>query len=260
MLVACQPRGAAAVRESLLMKTRIFGLAALASVALLAGGVGQASAATCSGEVTTNGTTTLPGTSIGAIASGCEIGPYNATLGQNGTGIPTVNPTDNPSVYLFQLTAATTLSINVQVGNNGTGNNINVELGYWGTNGTSTSTAGLTFSSTNPPALSSDLASTFVAYQSGPTTTPTEITETLAAGWYVLDTYLGTCVNGANNNNCSNISDPTDPQFQDQFVIDALLGTTPLPATLPMFAGGLGFVGYLAKRRKQNARKALVAA
>lgn len=26
---------------------------------------------------------------------------------------------------------------------------------------------------------------------------------------------------------------------------------TPLPATLPLFAGGLGFVGYLARRRKQ---------
>jgi hypothetical protein len=35
---------------------------------------------------------------------------------------------------------------------------------------------------------------------------------------------------------------------------------TPLPATLPLFAGGLGFVGYLTKRRKQNAKQALVAA
>ena len=29
--------------------------------------------------------------------------------------------------------------------------------------------------------------------------------------------------------------------------------TTPLPTTLPLFAGGLGFVGYLAKRRKKTA-------
>lgn len=35
---------------------------------------------------------------------------------------------------------------------------------------------------------------------------------------------------------------------------------TPIPAALPLFAGGLGFVGYLTKRRKQNAPKALVAA
>jgi hypothetical protein len=28
---------------------------------------------------------------------------------------------------------------------------------------------------------------------------------------------------------------------------------TPLPATLPLFAGGLGFVGYLTRRRKKAA-------
>ncbi len=40
-----------------------------------------------------------------------------------------------------------------------------------------------------------------------------------------------------------------------------LVSQTPLPATLPLFAGGLGgFVGYLAKRRKQNGKKALIAA
>jgi hypothetical protein len=32
--------------------------------------------------------------------------------------------------------------------------------------------------------------------------------------------------------------------------------TTPLPATLPLFAGGLGFVGYLAKRRKRSGKQA----
>ena len=35
---------------------------------------------------------------------------------------------------------------------------------------------------------------------------------------------------------------------------------TPLPAALPMFAGGLGFVGYLAKRRKKKATSALATA
>ena len=35
---------------------------------------------------------------------------------------------------------------------------------------------------------------------------------------------------------------------------------TPLPTTLPLFAGGLGFVGDLAKRRKKNAASALTAA
>ncbi len=39
------------------------------------------------------------------------------------------------------------------------------------------------------------------------------------------------------------------------------LGSTPLPATLPLFAGGLGLVGYLSRRRKSNtARQALAVA
>jgi hypothetical protein len=30
-----------------------------------------------------------------------------------------------------------------------------------------------------------------------------------------------------------------------------LAAATPLPATLPLFAGGLGFVGYLTRRKKR---------
>jgi hypothetical protein len=37
------------------------------------------------------------------------------------------------------------------------------------------------------------------------------------------------------------------------------LASTPLPATLPLFAGGLGFVGYLTRRRKQSGTQALAA-
>jgi hypothetical protein len=36
--------------------------------------------------------------------------------------------------------------------------------------------------------------------------------------------------------------------------------STPLPAALPLFAGGLGLVGYLARRRKQSGKQALAAA
>lgn len=36
--------------------------------------------------------------------------------------------------------------------------------------------------------------------------------------------------------------------------------TTPLPAALPLFAGGLGFVGYLTGRKKRKAGQALAAA
>lgn len=43
-------------------------------------------------------------------------------------------------------------------------------------------------------------------------------------------------------------------------VLGADVAATPIPATLPLFAGGLGFVGYLARRRKQSAKQALAAA
>jgi hypothetical protein len=42
--------------------------------------------------------------------------------------------------------------------------------------------------------------------------------------------------------------------------ITSSLATTPLPATLPLFAGGLGFVGYLSRRRKKRNQRALAAA
>jgi hypothetical protein len=42
--------------------------------------------------------------------------------------------------------------------------------------------------------------------------------------------------------------------------LNGLFSATPLPTTLPLFAGGLGFVGYLAKRRKQSVKQALAAA
>jgi hypothetical protein len=35
------------------------------------------------------------------------------------------------------------------------------------------------------------------------------------------------------------------------------ISATPLPATLPLFAGGLGFVGYLTSRRKRSGKNAL---
>ncbi|HEY6621946.1 MAG TPA: hypothetical protein VIY68_20575 [Steroidobacteraceae bacterium] len=36
--------------------------------------------------------------------------------------------------------------------------------------------------------------------------------------------------------------------------LNGSLSATPLPATLPLFAGGLGFVGYLTRRRERSAK------
>ncbi len=41
-----------------------------------------------------------------------------------------------------------------------------------------------------------------------------------------------------------------DRHVKEQFTFNDV-ATTPLPATLPLFAGGLGFVGYLTRRRKR---------
>jgi hypothetical protein len=38
--------------------------------------------------------------------------------------------------------------------------------------------------------------------------------------------------------------------------LDTPVSATPLPATLPLFAGGLGFVGYLTRRRKRGGKPA----
>ncbi len=45
-------------------------------------------------------------------------------------------------------------------------------------------------------------------------------------------------------------------QEQEQFTFNDVT-STPLPATLPLFAGGLGFVGYLTRRRKRSSKECL---
>ena len=223
------------------MNTRIFGLAVIASVAL-ACGVGQASAATCSGEYNAaNGTTTLPGTNIGTLAAGCEIGPFSATFGANGNAA-TVNTTANPSIYQFTWGGGN-LTIEEMIGNNGIGYNIDVELGLLST---------VTLNTTGPSAGSLSgtgvVSSTSIAYQSGPTTSPTYVTNdvNLAAGTYVLDTFLGTCAVEL----CSGSGSSTDPQYQVLFTDPP--APTPLPAAWPLFASGLGALGLFGWRRKRK--------
>jgi hypothetical protein len=224
------------------MSTRIFGLAVIASAALLAGGSGQASATTtCSGAYNAaNGTTTLPGTNIGTVASGCEIGPFSATLGSNGNAA-TVNGTDNPSIYEFTWGGGN-LTIQEELGNNGIGYNIDVELGL---------ESAVTLNADH--SLSSHVASISIPYQSGPGAPVYVINDmNLAAGTYALDTYLGTC-----GGSCSDSGSSTDPQYQVGF-FDPI--ATPLPAAMPLFATGLGLVGMFGWRRKRKNAAAIAAA
>ncbi|HEY6467793.1 MAG TPA: hypothetical protein VIY69_17460 [Candidatus Acidoferrales bacterium] len=50
---------------------------------------------------------------------------------------------------------------------------------------------------------------------------------------------------------CADGSCTTDPE------VYATLAATPLPATLPLFAGGLGFVGYLTARKRRKGQQAI---
>jgi hypothetical protein len=66
---------------------------------------------------------------------------------------------------------------------------------------------------------------------------------------------LGVAENCGAPNNC-NLQTSADPGiFGPDFEITA----TPIPAALPLFAGGLGFVGWLARRRKREGSPALAA-
>jgi hypothetical protein len=77
---------------------------------------------------------------------------------------------------------------------------------------------------------------------------------TLTGGQEIFAGADVTCV-ASGSSTCSN-----DPSFQTGAVGATLAAATPLPATLPLFAGGLGFVGYLTRRRRKKSNQALAAA
>jgi hypothetical protein len=187
---------------------------------------------------TSNGGTTIAGaTNIGTVGAGCQIGPYSATTGSN-TGPGVVNNTANPSIYQFDW-AGGVLSIQEELGNNGLGFDIFVELGL---------KSAVTLNVDN--SLSGALASITIPYQAGPGA-PVYVIQNLnlAAGTYVLDTYLGTCAHSP----CTTDKSIEDPQYQVLFTPGA---ATPLPAALPMFVAGAGLIGGLAGFRKRRKNRA----
>ena len=216
------------------MNTRIIGLAVIASVALLAGGVGQASASTCSGSVifagagsTTEGTGTFPGTSVGTVGCGAsDIGQIgNLAVYNSGSGGAYVNTSNNPVNYEFSFAGGSDLTITGKIGNNGVGDAIDMELLSW--NGT---TATL-------------LHSIQIPFTSGESNTYTlHLDDPLGAGNYIISTFLA-------------VGNVTDPNFQVNFS----LATTPIPAALPLFGTGLGALGLLGWRRKRKSTAAIAA-
>jgi hypothetical protein len=81
------------------------------------------------------------------------------------------------------------------------------------------------------------------SYLSGPTNYDVPFSIAYTAGSY--DVYL-------------ELADGPDPDNSVSLV--SAISATPLPATLPLFAGGLGMVGWLTRRKKRNSPQPLAAA
>jgi hypothetical protein len=130
------------------------------------------------------------------------------------------------------------LTIQEEQGSNGIGYNINVELAL--------ASAVTVNSGTNGGNLVGPLLASISIPQATQFTPELVFSGTLAAGDYVLDTYLGTCATS-----CSHTGDPNDPEYA------VLFSPAPLPAALPLFASGLGAMGLLGWRKKRKAAAAV---
>jgi hypothetical protein len=221
------------------MKTRILGLAVIASIGLLACGGAQALAATCSGSVTyasagngTNeGAQTFPGTNVGTVGCGSseigQIGDLNNYNGGANSGGAYVGSGHDPSNYYFYFAGGSLLTITFMEGNNGTNAHIGVNLFSYDNNNN-------TYDPTPLGSLSGiDNTNTFTVF--------TLLSNgALTAGYYIINTYLEVA---------------GDPNYQINFYSETPIhddSATPLPGALPLLASGLGALGLLGWRRKKK--------
>ncbi len=201
-------------------------LGAAVGLALIVGVSGQASAAPCTstyfGQGTAgeaNGTQSLPGTDVGTVQAGCQIGNL-ATNNVSGTGV-FVNNSANPSIFQFEWGGGN-LQIQEALGNNGTfPGGIDVELGLAANTLNTNGSLSSAISSINFSAPFVDGAFETL-YDAG-----------LAAGTYVIDTYSGTPA--------------IDPTYQVDFT-----SGTPVPEPASLAILGAAFVGFGAIRRRRT--------
>ena len=192
--------------------------AAWLSLGLILGAAGAASAATCTNIYdTANGTTTLPGTFVGTVGGAggvCQIGNLSAS----GQGNALVDGSHNPSNYEFYFSGGL-LSIEEELGNNGIGNAVDVELESW--NG-----------STATPVPG---ASIQIPFSSGPSGEYTLISDkSLSASDYVLSNSLAA-------------AGTVDPRYQANFTATP---SVPEPSPLSVLLVGLIALAVSARRRQ----------
>jgi hypothetical protein len=170
-----------------------------------------------------NGTTSFPGTFVGTVgtATGDVIQIGSLALYNGGSGGAFVNANHNPSIYSFDWSGGQ-ISITEQIGNNGTGDPIQVQL---------FSLPSMSSSSPTLPAL----ASITIPFSSGPSATFTLDSVVLGAGYYAIETSLSTV-------------SVEDPNYQINFAVP-----TPEPSTLAILGTALGVAGLVGRRRRATA-------
>jgi hypothetical protein len=202
--------------------------AALGAAMTFSGAASASQIVTCTGIYNgagtageANGTVGLPGTDVGTVSPGCQIGATSQS-DNSGDGIGAFITTSNKaSIYQFTWGGGD-LTITEDFGNMGSVPSVDVELGLLAGNTLNASLG-----------LANWLDSVNFNNTDKRFTVKTIFTGDLAAGTYVIDSFAGTV--------------PNDPVFQINFT------AVPEPMSLTLLGAGLIGAGVLRRKKSKKA-------